>query len=136
MSTKDIHSRHFYIMEASHGAKIACLQAFEFEVVGVAGVEYYNADYDLPDEMNYTTVLFNLKGDQGQPLVGQHSVFSFIENINAVSMWIRLPSGTVIESGFIPVESWFTSYGVFYRELSDHVRTYPSRHLSAVAMPF
>lgn len=126
-------------MEASHGAKIACLQSFGIEVLGVAAVEYYQHDHDLPDELNYQKVLFSgyqIHGEQGQPLVGQHSAFSFVEDINSVSMRILLPSGAIVESGFIPVESWFTSYGMFYRELSDHVRTYPSRHLSAIAIPF
>lgn len=139
MGTKSIHLEHHYIMEASHGAKIACLQSFGIEVLGVAAVEYYQHDCDLPDELSYQKVVFNLyqaHGEQGQPLVGQHSVFSFVEDINSVSMWLRLPSGTVVESGFLPVESWFTSYGRFYRELSDHVRRYPARHLSEVALPF
>lgn len=136
MSTKQIHAEHWYVMEASFDAKKLCLLQFDIEVAGVAEVEYFAEDKNLPAAMQYTNVQFNYELERTQKLVGKDGVFSWIENINAVSLWLRLPSGQVVPSGMIPVESLFTKHGKFYKELAECVQGYPARNVSSVMLEF
>lgn len=136
MSTKQIHAEHWYIMEASFKAKMTCLAQFDIEVAGVAEVEYFAEDKNLPAAMQYTNVQFNYELERTQKLVGKDGVFSWIENINAVSLWLRLPSGQVVPSGMVPVENLFTRYGKFYKELAQCVQSYPARNISSVMLEF
>lgn len=136
MSTKEVHANHWGRMEASFKAKTTCLAQFDIEVAGVAEVEYFAEDKNLPAAMQYTNVQFNYELERTQKLVGKDGVFAWIENINAVSLWLRLPSGQVVPSGMIPVENLFTKHGKFYKELAECVNEYPARNVSSVMLEF
>jgi len=136
MSTKEVHANHWGRMEASFKAKTTFLAQFDIEVAGVAEVEYFAEDKNLPAAMQYINVQFNYELERTQKLVGKDGVFAWIENINAVSLWLRLPSGQVVPSGMIPVENLFTKHGKFYKELAECVNEYPARNVSSVMLEF
>jgi len=120
-------------MEASTAAKMSTLELLDIAFAGIAAAEYYAPEAGLPDEAAYNTVMFDYLG---QPLTGKNSVLEHVENVNAVSMYLRLPSGKTVESGFIPLEKMFTGYGRWFTELRLCVESFGSREVSSVALPF
>ena len=132
-STKELHQKHWYLMEASTAAKMSTLELLDIAFAGIAAVEYYAPEPGLPDEAAYNVVTFDYLG---QPLAGKNSVLEYVENVNAVSVYLRLPSGKTVESGFIPLEKMFTGYGRWYTELRLCLESFESREISSVALPF
>ena len=120
-------------MEASINAKMSTLELLDISFAGIVAVEYYAPEPGLPDEAAYNTITFDYLG---QPLAGKNSVLEHVENVNAVSMYLRLPSGKTVESGFIPLERMFTGYGRWYLELRTCTMSFGSREISSVALPF
>lgn len=120
-------------MEASTAAKMSTLESLGISFAGIAAAEYYAPEKGLSDEAAYNIVMFDYLG---QPLAGKNSVMEHVENVSAVSMYLRLPSGGTIESGFIPLEKMFTGYGRWFSELKTCVESFGSREISSVALPF
>ena len=133
MSTKELHQKYWYLMEASINAKMSTLELLDISFAGIAAVEYYAPEPGLPDEAAYNTITFDYLG---QPLAGKNSVLEHVENVNAVSIYLRLPSGKTVESGFIQLEKMFTGYGRWFSELKTCVESFGSREISSVALPF
>lgn len=134
MSTKQLHEKYWYLMEASAKAKVSALEMFDIYFAGIAAVEYYAPENEIPDDMAYNTVSFDYLG---QPLAGKNSVLEHIEHVNAVSVYLRIPSGKTIETGFIPVEKMFTGYGKWFTEFKDCLESYSSREaVSSIRLPF
>ena len=119
-------------MEASTNAKMSTLELLDISFVGIAAVEYYAPEAGLPDEAAYNTITFDYLG---QPLAGKNSVLEHVENVNAVSIYLRLPSGKTVESGFVPLEKMFNGYSHWYTELKTCVESFGSREISSVALP-
>ena len=133
MTTKQLHEKYWYLMQASTSAKMSTLELLDISFVGIAAVEYYAPEPGLPDESAYNVVTFDYLS---QLLAGKNSVLEYVENVNAVSIYLRLPSGKTVESGFIPLEKMFTGYGRWFSELKTCVESFGSREISSVALPF
>lgn len=133
MTTKQLHEKYWYLMQASTSAKMSTLELLGISFAGIAAAEYYAPEKGLPDEAAYNIVMFDYLG---QPLAGKNSVMEHVENVSAVSMYLRLPSGGTVESGFIPLEKMFTGYGSWFAELKMCVESFGSREVSSVALPF
>jgi len=133
MTTKELQKKYWYLMQSSTSAKMSTLELLDISFVGIAAVEYYAPEPGLPDEAAYNTITFDY---QSQLLAGKNSVLEHVENVNAVSMYLRLPSGKTVESGFIPLEKMFTGYGRWFAELKMCVESFGSREVSSVALPF
>ena len=120
-------------MEASAAAKMSTFELLDISFAGIAAVEYYAPEPGLPDEAAYNTITFDY---MGQPLAGKNSVLEHVENVSAVSMYLRLPSGKTVESGFIHLEKMFTGYGRWFSELKTCVESFGSREVSSLACAF
>jgi hypothetical protein len=134
MSTKELHAKYQHIMEASIKAKMSTLAMFDIWFEGVSAVEYYMPEAGIPDCDAYHTISFDY---WGQHIAGEGSIMDIVENVNAVSLYLQMPSGKVVETGFIPIEKMFTGYGVWFNQLVEHVESYGSRkEVSSIQLPF